>query len=144
MLKLNMQTEPYWIDLPGGITVKVKPINSAIMTAAKTNRNIAIKTMHDANPIDPQLLSGLNDSLLTKELGHLAIIEWEGVFLSDGTPAPVEPKTIDQLMDVWIVAQIFMETYIFQLKLMVFEGNGLAPAANGISAEEAPTAENAG
>lgn len=144
MLKLDLKTEPYWLDLPGGIKIKVRPITTAIMNAAQTNSRVALRAMHEGAPVDPQLRSGLGDSLLTKALANLAIIEWEGVMLPDGTPAPVEEKTISQLMDVWIVAQTFMDVYIFQLKLLEFEGNVSAPAASGTSAAEAFTAGSAG
>ena len=35
MLKLDIKTEPYWIDLPSNVRIKVKPITTAVMSAAR-------------------------------------------------------------------------------------------------------------
>jgi hypothetical protein len=35
MLTLDLPTAPYWIDLPRGVRVEVKPVTTAIMAAAQ-------------------------------------------------------------------------------------------------------------
>ena len=144
MLKLNLKTEPFWIPLPGKIKVKVTPISTAIMSAAQANARIDFMAMEEAQGVvDADLRGGISEALLIKSMARLSIVEWEGVFLSDGvTIAPIERKTVDQLMDIWLVAQEFLKEYVTQLRLLEFEGNVLAPAANGTSAAEAHTAGN--
>ena len=145
MLKLNLKTEPFWIPLPGRIKVKVTPITTAIMSAGQANGRIDFMTFEEQQgAINPAMRGGLSEAFLIKALARLAIVEWEGVYLTDGeTLAPVEPTTVNQLMDVWLVAQEFLKEYVTQLRLLEFEGNVSAPAVSGTSAAEAHTAGNA-
>lgn len=145
MLKLNLKTEPFWISLPGKIKVKVTPISTAIMSAAQSNARIDFMALEEQQgAIDSGLRGGINESMLIKAMARLAIVEWDGVYLADGeTVAPVKRETIDQLMDIWLVAQDFFKEYVTQLRLVEFEGNDLAPAANGTSVAVAHTAGNA-
>jgi len=39
MLKLNIQTEPYWLELGIGVRVKVRPCTSPIFYAARALMN---------------------------------------------------------------------------------------------------------
>ncbi len=145
MLKLNLKTEPYWIPLPGNINVKVTPISTAIMSAAQSNARIDFMALEEQQGgIDSSIRGGINESMLIKAMARLAIVEWNGVYLADGeTLAPVNPETIDQLMDIWLVAQDFFKEYVTQLRLLEFEGNVSAPVANGTSAAVARIADNA-
>ena len=36
MLRLNLKKEPYWMDLPSGVRVRVRPLSTAIMNAAQS------------------------------------------------------------------------------------------------------------
>ena len=146
MLKLNLKTEPYWIDLPAKVRVKVQPITTAIMSAAQAMALVNYRQMVDRNQIDPaneHLRKGSSESLLIKALASLAIIEWEGVLAADNDDvAPANEQTISNLMDIWLIAQEFLKDYVTQFKLLETEGNVSAPAASGISAEEAHIAGN--
>ena len=148
MLKLNLKTEAYWIDLPGKVKVKVKPISTAVMSAAQSMALENYRQLVDSGELDPAndaLRKGTSESLLIKALARLSIIEWEGVLAADSDdPAPVNDRTIGDLMDIWRVAQEFLKAYVTQLALLETEGNVSAPAANGTSAAVAPTAGSAG
>ncbi len=135
MLKLNLKTEPYWIDLPGTVRVKVKPVNTAIMSAAQASASTNYNKMVDRGETDvtnDALRKGLSESLLVKALGKFAILEWENVFKANGdAPAEVNDINIEQLLDIWVIADEFLKTYISQMSLIVTEGNVFAPAVNG-------------
>ena len=147
MLKLNLKTAPYWLDLPGKVKIKVKPITTAIMSAAQTMAVDQYRQLVESGQIDAQndaLRKGVGESLLIKALGQLAIIEWEGVLSADSdNPAPVNEQTVGDLMDIWLIAQDFMKAYVTQFSLLETEGNVSAPAANGTSAAVAPIAGSA-
>ena len=148
MLKLDLKTESYWIDLPAKVRVQVKPVSTAIMSAAQSMALDNYRQLVDSGQLDPaneSLRSGTSESLLIKALARLSIVEWEGVLAADSDKlAPVNDKNVSDLMDIWLLAQEFLKIYVTQFKLLEIEGNVLAPAANGISAAEALTAGNAG
>jgi len=147
MLKLDIKTEPYWLDLPGTVRVKVTPVTTAIMSAAQAMALDDYRKLADSGGIDPMndaMRKGTSESLLIKALARLAIVEWEGVALADGgDAAPLNDQTIGKLMDIWLVAQEFLKAYVTQFTLLVTEGNVSAPVASGTSAAEALTAGSA-
>lgn len=148
MLKLNLQKEPYWINLPAGVKVLVRPLTSAIMNAAQssvikeiTSMRKKLEESNDQTPLfdlpnldDEQIRFGLSESLLVREIGKLAVIEWQGVMQPDSEiPAEVNEKTISELLDIWFVAQAFWKKYTDKLEELVFEGNASRLAQNGTS-----------
>ena len=137
MLKLNLKTEPYWIDLPGTVRVKVKPVSTALMSAAQASATAAYNALIERNETDVDddaLRKGLTESLLVKALGKFAIIEWENVFKADGdAPAELNDANVEQLLDFWVIADEFLKRYVSQIALVQSEGNVSAPAANGTS-----------
>jgi hypothetical protein len=147
MLKLNLKTESYWLDLPGKVKVKVKPITTALMSAAQSMAVDQYRKLVESGQVDAQndsVRKGVGESLLIKALAQLAITEWEGVLAADSdAPAPVTEQNVSDLMDIWLIAQDFMKAYVTQFSLLETEGNVSAPAANGTSAAEAPTAASA-
>jgi hypothetical protein len=142
MLKLNLKTEPYWIDLPGTVRVKVKPVSTALMSAAQASAAAVYNTLverGETNVDDDALRKGLSESLLVKALGKFAIIEWENVFKADGdAPAELNDANVEQLLDFWVIADEFLKQYVSQINLVKSEGNVSAPAANG-TLETVPT-----
>ena len=147
MLKLNLKTEAYWIDLPGTVRVKVKPVNTAMMSAAQASAAINYNAMVERKETDAKndaLRRGLSESLLVKALGKFAIIEWENVFKPDGdAPAELNDTNVEQLFDFWVVADEFLKVYVSQIALVQSEGNVSAPAANGTSATVPATVTSA-
>ena len=147
MLKLNLKTDAYWMDLPANVRVKVKPISTAIMSAAQSMALEDYRALVQSGALDEAiepLRKGLSESLLIKALAQLAIVEWEGVLEAGGdNPAQVNERNVTDLMELWLVAQKFFEQYVTQFALLQSEGNVLAPAATGTSAEEAHIATSA-
>lgn len=156
MLKLNLQKEPYWLKLAPGVRARVRPLTTALMSAAQAQ---VIKEMlgmreerqrrldvnadtTDLPDIDNEATRlGLSESLLIKALARASIIEWEGVLAPDSdAQAPVADHTVNDVMDIWFVAQEFWKRYTSTLALLETEGNGSRPAANGISAAGRDTA----
>ena len=128
MITLNLRKNPYWIDLPDGVRVFVKPVTTAIMNAAQTE---VIKHYHesDIKPDDGQLQCDL-----TKALARRAITKWENVIIPNtGKPAEANEKNINQLMNVWYLAQDFWNKYATNIFEVEAEGKSSEPCVNGTS-----------
>ena len=147
MLRLNLKTEPYWLNLPAKVKVKVKPISTALMSAAQTMALDKYQELVKNNELDvtnEALRKGTSESVLIKSLAQISIVEWEGVMDAKSDQlAEVNENNINDLMDIWLIAQDFFKKYVSQYEALESEGNESAPAAIGTSAAEAHTAENA-
>ena len=159
MLRLNLKKEPYWLDLPADVKLKVRPLSTAIMSAAQSS---VIKTITDwrqerksrtevgadvsdlPDVDDEETRHGLSESLLIKAMARGAVIEWQGVLNSAGdAPAVVNDQAVNDLMDIWFIAQDFWKKYTASLSLLDAEGNVSGLAVNGTSAAGQDTAEHA-
>jgi hypothetical protein len=151
MLRLNLKKEPYWMDLPSGVRVRVRPLSTAIMNAAQSNVIKQIKALQaeEAGTIRPNLQNedmryGMSEALLVKALAVAGVIEWEGVMNAAGdAPAPVTDQSISDLMDIWFVGQDFWKQYTTSYFALEVEGNESRPGATGTSAAGLPTAKAA-
>lgn len=160
MLKLDLKKEPFWLELRRGLRVRVRPLTTAIMTAAdstarklvadlreeRQQRVAAGGDLSDLPDLENEdAVSGLAASVMIKALARMSILEWEGVARADSDePAPVNEQTVNDLMDIWFVADAFWKQYTRPLDMLEAEGNGSGPAQNGTSAAGPDTAESAG
>lgn len=148
MLRLNLKREPYWIDLPAGVRLYIRPLSTAIMSSSQNSAIKEIGTLrarekdHSTNdhlerddaPLsieNEETRLGLSESLLIKALARSAIIKWEGVLEADGNNiAHVVDKNINDLMDIWFIAQDFWKQYTGSLSMLEYEGNTSEPELN--------------
>lgn len=160
MLKLDLKKEPFWLELRPGLRVRVRPLTTAIMTAAdsaarklvadlreeRQQRVAAGGDLSDLPDLENEdAVSGLAASVMIKALARMSILEWEGVARANSDePAPVTEQTVNDLMDIWFVADAFWKQYTRPLDMLEAEGNGSGPARNGTSAAGPDTAESAG
>jgi len=133
MIRLNLKKEPYWLDLPSEVRVLVRPLSTAIMSAAQSMVIKQIKALQAENNLEnEQIRLGLSQSLLIKTLAIAAITEWEGVFLPEGEElAVVGEQSVCDLMDIWFIGQEFWEKYTTSFFLLETEGNCSRPAVHG-------------
>ena len=102
MLKLNLSDDARWVDLAGGVRIKVKPLSSAMMLAARSNpRVVALGAVDDAEPDQALALE------VAKIIGGMLIEEWEGVGDANGNPADVSQEWVDALFDIWPMFEAF-------------------------------------
>ncbi len=126
MLKLNLSNEPVWLDLGHGVRVRLLPLTTALMVAARNDHTIAELP---ENATDEQ--SAL---VFAKALGRLAITGWEGVGDENGKPVDVSPEGIDALLDVWPLFEAFQTEYVAGGLLLDQEKNVSSPLPSGSSA----------
>ena len=126
MLRLNLAREPYWFDLGLGVRVRVEPLTTALMVAARSD------------PTVRGLPEGTSDDEIAvvfgKALAERAILDWEGVGDAEGNPAPVTPEGIAALLDIWPIFERFQVGYVAKGLELEAEKNVSAPSPSGSTA----------
>ncbi len=135
MLRLNLARAPYWLDLGLGVRVRVEPLTTALMVAARSDPGIR------------RLPEGTSDDeiavIFGKALAERAIIDWEGVGDADGTPVAVTPEGIAALLDIWPIFEKFQMGYVAKGLELEQEKNASAPSPPGSTAGAKGTARPA-
>lgn len=133
MIRLDLSREPRWLDLGHGVRLRLAPLTTALMAAAR------------GDPAVSDLPEGASNETLAvamaKALARIAVEDWEGVGDADGNPVPVTPEGIDALLDVLPLFEAFQLRYVSKGLLLEQEKNASAPSPNGISAEAIATAD---
>jgi hypothetical protein len=125
MLTLDLPTEPYWLDLPRGVRVEIRPVTTAIMAAAQAAAQRQLAALREAEAdLDPDLARGLAFAFLVKALARHAVIAWEGVGDAAGKPLPLSPEAVERLMDLDEMASTFWERALLPIRTVAAEGNG--------------------
>lgn len=157
MLKLNIQTEPYWLELGLGVRVKVRPCTSPIFYAARAFMNKRLTeigeeyrkrkeigaSVDDLPQVDnTEIREALAEEYLARGLARAAIVDWEGILEADGdATAPVTPEKIDELMTgFWSIAASFSQQYTGVRELIDAEKKDLSAERNGTSGTARNTA----
>lgn len=124
MIRLNLAREPRTLDLGHGVAVTVLPLTSAMMMAAKDRL------------AERQKINGMEIRAadLVKELGLLAIVDWEGVAGEDGAPAPLTEVSVLALLDLYPVFSRFNDLFVGPALTLEAEKNASAPSLTGTSA----------
>ena len=143
MLRISFRTEPFWLDLPHGVRLLVRPPGTAVILAAGaelaanpatspgassrgdlaadagTASNAAAS---DAGP-PPGAPADSGRFAFTCAVARAAILDWEGVADAENAPLPVSPAAVDALMAHWPVFAAFERLYLQPALLVVAEGN---------------------
>ena len=119
MLRLNLSTEPRWLDLGHGVRLWVEPLTTAIMLAARSDPSIVAATA-DAET------SASNDDLariVAKAVARIVVKDWEGIGDEDGKPLALTPEGIDALLELWPIFEAFQTKYIAGALILDAEKN---------------------
>ena len=135
MIRLNLSNEPRWIDLALGLRLKVAPLTTALMVAARADS--ALTALPDSASTEDMALA------MAKAAARLAILDWDGVGNEAGEPLPLTPEAIDALLELWPVFEAFQAQYIARGLMLDAEKNASAPSPNGPSAGASATAKPA-
>lgn len=146
MIDLKSQTEPYDLELSGGIIVTVQPLTTASMLAAQSAaRKAADREIEKAESgLDKETRDGLYQAHLIYELATHHIKALKGVGL-DGKEAEATPENIKAVMDLYPVGERFYQEFTLQQLLLNFSKNVSRPSVNGTlkEAEGLNTAKDA-
>jgi hypothetical protein len=135
MLKLNLSNESTWLDLGHDVRLRLLPLTTALMVAARNDPAIA-DLNEDASDEESALV-------FAKALGRIAITDWEGVGDADGDPVEASPEGINALLDVWPLFEVFQTDYVANGLLLDQEKNVSSPLPSGPSAGARDTARPA-
>ncbi|MBS7790317.1 hypothetical protein KTR66_09935 [Roseococcus sp. SDR] len=125
MLTLDIPTDPYWINLPRGVRVQIKPVTTAIMAAAQSASARRLGAARAATTdLDPDLARGLAFAFLVKALANHAVIAWEGIGDQEGNTLPLSHEALDCLMDLDDIAAAFWDSATALVAKVSIEGNG--------------------
>jgi hypothetical protein len=132
MLRLDLTSEPRWLDLGRGARLRTAPLTTALMVAARADPAVAALSETAA----PEALA----LAMAKALARRAVLDWEGVGDDAGDPLPVSPEGIDALLDVWPVFEAFQTGYVAKGLILEAEKNVSSPSPSGPTAGATPTA----
>jgi len=124
MLTLDLPSTPYWLTLPRGVRVEIKPVTTAVMAAAQAAAARNLGVMRATEPdLDPDMSRGLAFAFLVKALARHAILAWEGIGDTSGKPLPLSPDAVERLMDMDDIASAFWDRATAPAAAVATEGN---------------------
>jgi hypothetical protein len=135
MLTLDLTNTPFWRELVPGVRVKLRPLTTALMVAARSDPAIA-DLPKEARTEEAALA-------MAKALARSAILDWEGIGDAEGESLPVSPEAIDALLDIWPIFEAFQSLYVAKGLLLDAEKNASSPVPSGSSAGATATAQPA-
>jgi hypothetical protein len=135
MLRLDLTSEPRWLDLGHGVRLRLAPLTTPLMVAARAD--LAVAALPET--ATPEALA----VAMAKALARRAVLDWEGVGDAAGDPLPVSPDAVDAFLDIWPVFEAFQTGYVAKGLVLEQEKNGSAPSPNGPSEGATPTARPA-
>ena len=136
MLTLDLRAEPRWLDLCHGVRLRIAPLTTALMVAARSDPTV--EALPGAASDEERAL------VFAKAIARRAVNGWEGVGDAEGSPVPVTPEGVDALLEVWPIFEAFQATYVARGLLLDSEKNASAPSPTGTSAGATATARPAG
>ena len=146
MIRLDLPREPHWLDLPHGVRLLVRPLDTATDAAARaasvTDLRERGQTAPPAAAKEPWRLGQTKDAL-ARAVGQLTILDWSGVLLADGTLAPVTAESVALLMSIPKIATAFLRLIYAPLDRLTAEGEGCGVAPVGITRAAPDTATGA-
>jgi len=135
MIRLDIASEPRWLDLGYGVRVKAAPLTSAILIAARED-----PTMRDL-PEEASL--GERSLVFCKAVARRVILDWDGVAGVEGEPIAPTAAGIDALLDLYPLFQAWEVGYVGKGLALSAEKNGSAPSPSGTLAGATATARPA-
>jgi propanediol dehydratase large subunit len=135
MQKLDLMKTPRWLELFPGKRVKVRPLTTSMLIAARKDPAVA-ELPEDADDNEAALA-------MAKALARRAIVEWEGITDYDDEPLELSPEAVDFTIERWPYFQAFQTLYVARGMVLEAEKNGSLPLPNGTSAGATDTAQPA-
>lgn len=149
MLKLNLNPEPFWLEIGGGVRVKVPPLDTAILRAVEYTAWQAYSALKvtatggdDAATIDAGQVARLEGAFALARVRALAgaIIAWEGVTDEAGSPLIIAPNALDAFASHPMAGPVFARAYDATVAPLLAEGNASANTSHGDGAAVTATA----
>lgn len=152
MLKLNLKPEPFWLEVGGGIRVKVPPLDTAILRAVEysawqsyAGMKAAANEGDEAAVLDGAAVARLEGVFALARTRALCaqIMAWEGVAAEDGTPLAPTGEALDAFAAHPLAGPAFVKAYDATVAPLVAEGNASGSSLPGDGAGATATAPDA-
>ena len=155
MLKLNLKPEPAWLEIGGGVRVKVPPLDTAILRAVEYTAWQAYAALKlranegdETRTLEGQAVAQLEGAFALARVRALAgqIIAWEGVTDEADQMLTLTPEALDAFAAHPLAGPAFARAYDATIQPLLAEGNGSAPSASGdgvAAIDTAPAASEA-
>jgi hypothetical protein len=157
MFRLDIPSEPYWLDLPQGVRVKVRPLDAMVEAAARNSARSALSAARAeiaerlavGAPVsdlpdlaDENLEVAFLKIEMARGLARYGMMEWEGVGDEDGTaPLPFNAERAARLASHPAIMDAFLLAYFAPVSAMAAEGNASPLTPNGSTAAGGTTAD---
>lgn len=152
MLKLNLKPEPAWVEIGGGLRVKVPPLDTAILRAVEYQAFQAYAAMKsvanagdDTAPLDTVVVARLEGAFALARTRALAdqIMDWEGIASEDGSALAPTGAALDAFAAHPVAGPAFARAYEATVGPLLAEGNGSGSSLPGDGAGVTATAPGA-
>jgi hypothetical protein len=152
MLKLSLNPEPRWLEIGGGLRVKVPPLDTAILRAVEYQAFQAYAAMKaqanagdDTTALDTTTVARLEGAFALARTRALAdqILDWEGVAAEDGSALAPASAALDAFAAHPVAGPAFARAYEATVGPLLAEGNGSANSSPGDGAAAIATAPDA-
>jgi hypothetical protein len=152
MLKLNLKPEPAWVEIGGGLRVKVPPLDTAILRAVEYQAFQAYAAMKsvanacdDTAPLDTIAVARLEGAFAMARTRALAdqIMDWEGIGGEDGSALAPTGAALDAFAAHPMAGPAFARAYEATVGPLLAEGNGSGSSLPGDGAGVTATAPDA-
>lgn len=155
--RLTAPTEPYWLDLPQGVRMKVRPLDGPRVAAAqaaaagalaqiqttingRTDAGMPVDDLPDLS--DGPLREGVLMGLFARALARYGAVEWSGVCDMIGDDLPFSRDGAEALVTDLRMMRPFIDKYFEPISEIHTEGNVSAPLPNLSSEMGADTARD--
>ncbi|UPY37218.1 hypothetical protein [Sediminicoccus sp. KRV36] len=152
MLKLNLKPEPTWLEIGGGLRVKVPPLDTAILRAVEYQAFQAYAAMKsvanagdDTVTLDTVAVARLEGAYALARTRALAdqIMDWEGIGGEDGSALAPAGAALDAFAAHPMAGPAFARAYEATVGPLLAEGNGSGNSLPGDGAGATATAPDA-
>ncbi len=135
MIRLDLNAGPEWLDLGHGVRLKLLPLTTALMAAARADDTV--ENLPEDTPDETRAIA------FAKAIARRAVIDWSGIGDEEGEPLAPTPKAIDALLDIYPLFEAFQLGYVARGLVLDQEKNASSPLPNGTLAGASDTARPA-
>lgn len=128
MFRLSLPVDPFWMDLPHGVRVRVRPLTTAVEGAAAAAAGDAVR---GEDFLDDRARTYRLAMEFAAGLARYGVIEWEGVAGANGEPLALDADTVATLARHPDIGPAFLAQYRGTLDQQAAEGNGSTSGASG-------------
>ncbi|HEY4112859.1 MAG TPA: hypothetical protein VGM17_02255 [Rhizomicrobium sp.] len=131
MLHLDLNAEPFWLEVLPGQRTQFRPITTKTILVARNAGALAAKA-------DPEHAEEASSEAFTRSCAQQGIVAWEGVGDTSDNPLPVTPEAIAAYLSNWRIYDAIDKRYVIPALVRGDEKNAFAPSQSGTTGAKIP------